>query len=187
MPFPDQLSKFVNAKFEFLRHVKEVGQKVLAVEIRCSYCLYKLPYTYDGDEYVDKYDDDDSRDEEFFQLGYKRVAKTIFLYKNYTEQEYNEFLKQLDFLYDDGYGTQYLFGTIWYDDDSWSERHEYDGSECWEYKSPSPIPTRPYYKILKMKQDLTFLCNEILPIYLFAEIFEKEYKNFYELYNILKN
>lgn len=45
-----------------------------------------------------------------------------------------EVLPLLDFDYDDGHGTQELFGYIWYTDGTWSERGEYDGSEWWEYK-----------------------------------------------------
>ena len=58
-----------------------------------------------------------------------------------TQEEYDEFLKSLDFNYDSGYGTQELFGRIWYRDGSWSERYEYDGSENWDYKSRPEIPT----------------------------------------------
>lgn len=66
--------------------------------------------------------------------------KTINLKVNYTDKDYYDFLKSLDFTYDSGYGEQELFGTIWYIDSSWSERGEYDGSEWWEYKSTPEIP-----------------------------------------------
>lgn len=59
----------------------------------------------------------------------------------YSAKEYEDFLKSLDFYYDNGYGGQELFGTIWYEDGSWSERGEYDGSEWWEYKRVPDIPT----------------------------------------------
>lgn len=52
------------------------------------------------------------------------------------------FLKAIDFEYDDGYGRQELFGTIWYTDGTWSERGEYDGSEWWEHRSRPEIPKR---------------------------------------------
>lgn len=51
----------------------------------------------------------------------------------YTEEGYNNFLKSLDFQYDSGYGSQQVFGTIWFEDGTWSERGEYDGSEWWEH------------------------------------------------------
>ena len=40
----------------------------------------------------------------------------------------------LDVEYDSGFGTQELFGYIWYVDGSWSEREEYEGSEWWCHK-----------------------------------------------------
>lgn len=41
--------------------------------------------------------------------------------------------------YDDGFGVQELFGYILFNDNTWLERYEYDGSEWWEYKT---LPTR---------------------------------------------
>ena len=67
-------------------------------------------------------------------------ADRINLPVEYTEEQYNEFLEKLDFQYDSGYGTQYLEGMIWYENDAWSERGEYDGSEWWEYKQMPIIP-----------------------------------------------
>jgi hypothetical protein len=59
---------------------------------------------------------------------------------NYTTDDYRNFLKSIDFDYDNGYGSIELEGTIWYADGSWSERGEYDGSEWWSYKTCPPIP-----------------------------------------------
>ena len=42
--------------------------------------------------------------------------------------------------YDNSYGTQELFGIIWMNNCDWLERHEYDGSEWWEYKTCPDIP-----------------------------------------------
>ena len=42
--------------------------------------------------------------------------------------------------YDSGYGTQELFGVIWYSDGSHSRRGEYDGSEWWEYVPTPEVP-----------------------------------------------
>jgi hypothetical protein len=47
-----------------------------------------------------------------------------------------EVLPRLDF----GYKSQELFGTIWYNDGSWSDRGEYDGSEWWQYQKCPPLP-----------------------------------------------
>lgn len=59
---------------------------------------------------------------------------------NHSKEEYEEFVNQLDFYYHDGFGCQNLFGTIWYDDGTWSERSEYDGSEWWEHMQAPIIP-----------------------------------------------
>lgn len=58
----------------------------------------------------------------------------VRLYPRYTQEQYEAALAQLDFTYDDGYGSQYLFGYVWFTDGSWAERGEYDGSEWWEHK-----------------------------------------------------
>lgn len=55
-------------------------------------------------------------------------------------EDTRSFLKKLDFEYDNGYGGQFLFGTIWLKDGTWFTRGEYDGSEWWEYHSCPEIP-----------------------------------------------
>ena len=57
-----------------------------------------------------------------------------------TEEEYGAFLDLLNFEYNSGYGSQELFGTIWYYDGTWSDRSEYDGSEEWSHNECPPIP-----------------------------------------------
>lgn len=64
----------------------------------------------------------------------------LLLRQNYTEQEYTNFLNQLDFDYDAGYGGQELYGTVWLSDSNWLTRGEYDGSEWWDYNSLPEIP-----------------------------------------------
>ena len=49
-------------------------------------------------------------------------------------------LKRLDFDYHSGYGMQELYGHIWYEDGTWSDRMEYDGSEWWEHQTCPEIP-----------------------------------------------
>lgn len=71
-------------------------------------------------------------------------SEEITLKINYSEIDYLKFLNDLDFLYDNGYGGQELYGTIWYEDGTWSERGEYDGSEWWEYKKCPIIPNKLY-------------------------------------------
>ena len=50
------------------------------------------------------------------------------------------FLNSLDFDYDAGYGLQELFGCVWWEDGTWSDRGEYDGSEWWEHHKTPEIP-----------------------------------------------
>ena len=66
--------------------------------------------------------------------------RTIVLKVEYTADDYERFLKELDFNYDSGYGGQELFGTVWFKDNTWAGRGEYDGSEWWEIHSLPEIP-----------------------------------------------
>lgn len=61
-----------------------------------------------------------------------------------NEDEYitwDDFKERANFQYDNGFGTHHIFlnfmivGKDW-----WLERHEYDGSECWEFKK---LPEKP--------------------------------------------
>jgi hypothetical protein len=65
-----------------------------------------------------------------------------FLYPSYTDAEYNAFLESIDFEYDEGYGSQELFGDVGLDG-AWLEREEYDGSERWALKQRPKAPRRP--------------------------------------------
>jgi len=56
-----------------------------------------------------------------------------------TKENIKEKIKELDFDYCEGYGSQELYGLVLFDDNSWLERGEYDGSEWWEYKKPPTI------------------------------------------------
>lgn len=53
-------------------------------------------------------------------------------------------IDKLDINYDDGYGTQEIFGFISFKDGTWMERGEYDGSEWWDYKK---CPTVEDYNV----------------------------------------
>lgn len=64
-----------------------------------------------------------------------------------TSNEQEELLKgkifdihKLDFMYDNGYGSQKIDGFIVFNDKTWLERSEYDGSEWWDYKE---CPSEP--------------------------------------------
>lgn len=58
--------------------------------------------------------------------------RTIVLKVGHTADDYERFLKELDFNYDSGYGGQELFGTVRFKDNTWAGRGEYGGSEWWE-------------------------------------------------------
>lgn len=63
----------------------------------------------------------------------KDSAKIFNLKVGYDVQALNDFLHSIDFEYDDGFGSQEIFGCIWLEDGTWFTRGEYDGSEWWEY------------------------------------------------------
>jgi hypothetical protein len=69
----------------------------------------------------------------------------VNLFENHNTEQFDSFLKKLDFEYDAGYGGQELFGIIWFKDGTWSTRGEYDGSEWWEYHK---CPSIEYHGIL---------------------------------------
>lgn len=48
-------------------------------------------------------------------------------------------LEKLDVVYNNGFGSQQLFGYVLFNDNTWLSRHEYDGSEWWEYNHPLTI------------------------------------------------
>lgn len=73
---------------------------------------------------------------EFVSIAFKRSSSDDEIRIKGTLEEV---MPGLNFRYDDGHGTQKLYGYIWYADGTWSERGEYDGAEWWEYKS---VPNR---------------------------------------------
>jgi hypothetical protein len=80
-----------------------------------------------GDDWM--FDDDQSPD-------------ILTLYPNFTLEEYVDFLQFMNREYGNGYGSQFLFGTIWFEDGTWAERGEYDGSEWWEHHKLPELPVR---------------------------------------------
>lgn len=63
-----------------------------------------------------------------------------YLKVGYTKEDLEVFLEKINFMYDSGYGSQEVFGKIWFTDDSWATRGEYDGSEWWEHHYLPQIP-----------------------------------------------
>lgn len=76
------------------------------------------------------------KENENFDLEITQILKV-----NFTISEWLHFLEQINFDYDSGYGGQNLFGTIWFEDGTWCDRGEYDGSEWWEYHKCPEIET----------------------------------------------
>ncbi len=75
-----------------------------------------------------------------YQYDHEYQCPEYVLKLNHSEQEYNDFLKSLDFEYDSGYGGQELYGIVWLEDGTWCTRGEYDGSEWWEHNVSPTIP-----------------------------------------------
>ena len=67
-------------------------------------------------------------------------GEKFFLTTGYTDDEYKQFLSDIDRTYNNGYGGQNLDGMIWYEDGTWTTRDEYDGSEWWVYHEVPEIP-----------------------------------------------
>ena len=68
---------------------------------------------------------------------FDRIVK---LPESWNTDEWVAFLEGLHFHYDDGFGSQHLFGVVWFKDGSWLERDEYDGSEKWVLKRTPDVP-----------------------------------------------
>ena len=60
--------------------------------------------------------------------------------KGYDFLDVFDFCNALNFDYDNDYGSQEIFGTIWYIDGTWSDRREYNGYEWWEHQECPTIP-----------------------------------------------
>lgn len=108
----------MNARVEFINHIG--SKKVLCCEISILRSMrdYDSPYG-------------NNDDHKFYD---------VHLTTGYSIDEWNDFLKSIDITYDNGYGSQELFGTIWYEDGTWSSRFEYDGSEGWVANICPKIP-----------------------------------------------
>ena len=105
----------INAKEEFLVSFK-------GLEVKCAYIEHRKFSLFVADN------DEDEKE------------TLVTLKVDYTEKEFEQFLSDLDFEYDDGFGGQQLFGTVWFADGSWATRGEYDGSEWWQHHRLLEIP-----------------------------------------------
>ena len=71
---------------------------------------------------------------------YNQPDKHFALPLGYSGEQLAKFLGKLDFEYNEGYGTQQIFGTVWVENGAWLERAEYDCSEWWTFKQTPVIP-----------------------------------------------
>ena len=70
------------------------------------------------------------------------ISEDHVLYPDHSREEYELFERFLDRNYDSGYGSQCLFGTLWFADGSWATRGEYDGSEWWTINKLPKLPVK---------------------------------------------
>ena len=78
----------------------------------------------------------------FHICGESDKKTKIVLKAGYSPEDFEIFMNLLNFDYDSGYGSQELFGTVWFKNGTWLERQEYDGSEAWSYKKCPKIPKK---------------------------------------------
>lgn len=64
----------------------------------------------------------------------------INLKVGHTSTDMLNFLQDMDFDYSSEFGSQEVYGTIWWRDGTWSSRVEYDGNEWWEHHEVPKIP-----------------------------------------------
>lgn len=91
-------------------------------DIRCAHISFSIDVFDEDPDYIE------------YQKELYDDFKEFILLEAHSSQDINDFLKFMNTEYDDGYGGQNLFGKVWFYDNSWIERHEYDGAEWWEYK-----------------------------------------------------
>ena len=105
----------MNAKEELLGKMQQLEEWLGGTKMICAH-IYTDPYNFEED------------------------SKTYNLKQGHTHVELKEFLNSLDFEYNNGYGSQELYGTVWFTNGIWMDRHEYDGSEHWDIHKYPAIP-----------------------------------------------
>lgn len=69
-----------------------------------------------------------------------KAVQFIHLPEGYSEEVLADFLRKIDFAYDDPCGWQQLVGFIWWKDGTWSSRYTYDGKEWWVHNEAPTYP-----------------------------------------------
>jgi hypothetical protein len=105
----------MNAKQELISHLLRIDKKMICATISKSIWNF----------------DEKEEESSVNEFNLKMI---------YSAEDYDKFLSDLDFEYDNGYGLQELYGTVWFSDGVWMERGEYDGSEWWEIHTYPKIP-----------------------------------------------
>lgn len=81
---------------------------------------------------------------------YEKSSKDIlFVCNSESKTSWDNFVKIADFEYDDGYGGNEIGDKLKIvGEDFWLERHEYDGSEWWEFKTKpnGDLPEKEFTK-----------------------------------------
>jgi hypothetical protein len=115
----------MNAKQEFLDIIEDI-------EVLCAVIDVK------GDQF----------DKPYLQNYTMPVVKSkhLILPINFSKEEYENFLNELNFKYDNSWGHWYMNGTIWLKNGRWIERLEYDGSEWWKLVQAPNIPKECFPK-----------------------------------------
>lgn len=109
------------------------NSKHSTLDVKCAVVGLSYDYPDDNPEYIVSNPKKVWEDEPIFD-------KIITLKENWNNDEWLAFLEGLRFNYDDGFGSQHLFGVVWFKDGSWLERYEYDGSEGWVLKRTPDVP-----------------------------------------------
>jgi len=70
--------------------------------------------------------------------------KTIILKQNYSQEDWDNFAKELDFDYNNSSGDQFIHGTVWLQDNSWLKRiymvGNFSSIEYWGVRQRPEIP-----------------------------------------------
>lgn len=107
--------KCMNAKEEFIRHTSSFGMLIKCAQITKDEGRWLTEEDYYAENHIN------------LKIGW-------------LAEDFKEFIDKLDFNYNSSYGGQQLFGIIWYEDGTWSDRGEYDGSEWWKHNKCPVIP-----------------------------------------------
>lgn len=87
---------------------------------------------------------------------------TVNLGGAHSAKDFEVFKNALDTDYDNGFGGQEVFGFIVLNDTNWIERHEYDGSEWWEYKEMPNMTRKTGLEVKKLSEQEEFMKWDII-------------------------